>query len=366
MRGRLLVPLIAIGCHGCSSPSQSASSTPTGSSVPLVGSAALPSPPPGYAGIDQAVAPSEAPDTTSVLVMRHGKIEYERYFEGATAETLHDTRSATKTITALAVGAALDAKVLPSLSAHAFDYLADVKPANLSPLKQAVTIEDFLTMSAAIDCDDNDDNSSGNEENMYPKDVWLRFTADIPARATYQRDANGRGPWHYCTIGVFMLGQIIQRAAKQPIDQFIADKVLKPLGITKWEFPKSPTGEVMTGGGLRLTSRDLGKLGWMIRTNGGGVISEPFVKAMTTSQLHTTITSDPDYGYLMWGRTFKTPCGTTRAWRMSGNGGNTVAVLPELDAVVVVTRTHYRSKGMHEQTANLIENHVLPEISCGK
>jgi len=298
--------------------------------------------------------------------MRHGAIDYEAYFNGATADTLHDTRSATKTITALAVGAALDAKLLPSLSAPAFPYLADVKPANMSRLKAAITVEDFLTMSSALDCDDDDDKSPGNEENMYPKEVWLRFTADVPARATYTRDDHGRGPWHYCTIGTFMLGQIIQRAAKQPIDQFIADKILKPLGITSWQFAKSPTGEVMTGGGLRLTSRDLAKLGWMIRSGGGGVVSEPYIKAMTTTHLHTTIKSDPDYGYLMWGRDFKTPCGTTRAWRMSGNGGNTIAVLPDLDAVVVVTRTHYNSKGMHDQTANLIERFILPEISCGK
>ena len=86
----------------------------------------------------------------------------------------------------------------------------------------------------------------------------------------------------------------------------------------------------------------------------------------STTHVHTAFKPDTDYGYLMWGREFKTPCGTTHTWRMSGNGGNTVAVFADLDAVVVVTRTHYNSKGMHEETAKLIEDHVLPEISCGK
>jgi CubicO group peptidase (beta-lactamase class C family) len=317
----------------------------------------------GYAGLAAAVAPVTAPDTTSVLVMRHGKIDYEGYFNGATAETLHNTRSATKTITALAVGAALDAKMIPNLAAPAFAYLADAKPfANDTPLKQAITIEDLLTMSSALDCDDNADASPGNEENMYPKPVWLRWAADLPTRPDYARDATGRGPWHYCTAGVFLLGQVLQRATKQPIDQFIGDKILRPLGIAKWEFPKSPAGEVMTGGGLQLTTRDLGKLGWMIRS--GAIISRDYIHAMMTVHGHTGFATGPNYGYLMWNRTYKTPCGTADGWYMSGNGGNVVLVFAELDAVVVVTRTHYNSKGMHDQTIKLIEDNVLPEISC--
>lgn len=122
----------------------------------------------------------------------------------------------------------------------------------------------------------------------------------------------------------------------------------------------------MTGGGLRLTTRDLGKLGWLLRAGGGGVVSAPFVAAMQTRQVTTTVEPDTDYGYLVWGRGFTTPCGETRAWRMSGNGCNTVAVFADLDAVVVVTRTHYNQRGMHDETARLIEQYILPEISCGR
>ena len=317
-----------------------------------------------YGGIPAATATVTAPDTTSVLVMRHGKIDYEGYFNGATADTLHNTRSATKTITSLAIGVAIDTKVLPGVSAPAFAYLDDIKPANPTPLLQAITIEDLLTMSSALDCDDNSDASPGNEENMYPKPVWLRWAVDIGTQASYTRDASGRGPWHYCTAGTFLLGQILQRAAKQPVDQFIIDHIFKPLGITKWEFAKSPAGEIMTGGGLGLTTRDLGKLGWMIRTGGAPVVSASYVHAMTTVHGHTGFPTGPNYGYLMWNRTYKTPCGTTDGWFMSGNGGNVVLVFADLDAVVVVTRTHYNSKGMHDQTIKLIEDDILPEISC--
>lgn len=323
----------------------------------------------GFDGIATSIERGDAPKTTSVLIMRGDATLYEQYFNGATAETLHNTRSATKSLTALAVGIALDRRVLPGLDAPAFAYLADLAPfQGAGPLKDAITIEDLLTMSSALDCNDDDDSSPGNEENMYPRPVWARWAADIPVRADYQRDASGRGPFHYCTAGVFLLGQIVQRAARQPIDQFMATYLFAPLGIKKWEFFRSQTGEVMTGGGLVLSTRDYGALGRLVRDAGKAgttqVVSAPFVRAATTVHRHAF--PEQDYGYLFWHRVYKTSCASVEGWSMGGNGGNAIAVFPSLDAVVVITRTAYNTRGMHQQTQKLLEEQILPALACAK
>ena len=49
---------------------------------------------------------------------------------------------------------------------------------------------------------------------------------------------------------------------------------------------------------------------------------------------------------------------------MSGNGGNHVVVFKDLDAVVVVTRTNYDTRGTHDQTRRLMEQHLLPRLAC--
>jgi CubicO group peptidase (beta-lactamase class C family) len=322
-----------------------------------------------YDGIERALARGDAPKTTSVLVMRGPAIEYERYFADANADTLHDTRSATKSLTALAVGIAIERHALSGLTAPAFGYLADLAPfAHDEPLKAAITIEDFLTMSPALDCNDDEEASPGNEENMYPKEVWVRWAVDLPVRAEYQHGAGGRGPWHYCTVGTFLLGQIVQRAAHQPIDQFMVEHLLAPLGIAKWQFAKSPSGEIMTGGGLRLRTRDLAALARLVVAggawNGKQIVPADFVRAATTVQRDAL--PEQKYGYLFWTRNYKTPCGTTAGWFMGGNGGNIVVMFRELDAVVVVTRTNYNTKGMHQQTTRLIEDQILPELACKK
>lgn len=322
-----------------------------------------------YDGIAEALARGDAPKTTSVLVTRGDEVAYERYFAGATPETLHDTRSATKSLTALAVGIAIDRRALPGLDAPAFAYLADLAPfAHDEPGKAAITIEDLLTMSSALDCNDDDDASPGNEENMYPKQVWARWAVDLPVRADYQRDASGRGPWHYCTAGVFLLGQIVQRAARQPIDRFMATHLFAPLGITRWEFSKSPTGELMTGGGLRLRTRDLGALARLVlahgRAGGAQVVPAAFVDAALS--VHREAMPEQHYGYLFWTRVYQTPCGAQTGWFMGGNGGNAVVMFPALDAAVVVTRTNYNMRGMHQQTTRLIEDAILPTLACGR
>jgi len=322
-----------------------------------------------YGGLEQALARGDAPKTTSVLVMRGGAIDYERYFEGATADTLHDTRSSTKSLTALAVGVAIDRGALSGLAAPAFGYLADLAPfAHAEPAKAEITIEDLLTMSSALDCNDDDDASPGNEENMYPKPVWARWAVDLPVRADEKRDGAGRGPWHYCTAGVFLLGQIVQRAAHQPVDDFMAAQLFAPLGITRWEFSRSPAGEVMTGGGLRLRSRDLASVARLMLADGAWagkqLVPAAFARAALT--VHRDAMPEQHYGYLFWTRSYKTPCGATTGWFMGGNGGNAIVMFRELDAVVVVTRTNYNTRGMHQQTVRLIEDQILPELACGR
>jgi CubicO group peptidase (beta-lactamase class C family) len=320
---------------------------------------------PDFTAIDTAIARGDAPKTTSVMIVRGTTTLYEHYFAGSSADALHDTRSATKSLTSLAVGIALDRHAIPSLDAPAFAYLSDLRPfATESPLKDAITIADLLTMSSALDCNDDDDKSPGNEENMYPKDSWTRFAVDIPTRTDYTRDASGRGPFHYCTAGVMLLGQIVQRAAKQPIDEFMAQHLFAPLGIAKWEFSRSPTKEAMTGGGLRLSTRDLAKLSELVRDRGKvgstQVVPAAFVQAATTVQRPAF--PGQDYGYLFWHRVYKSPCGDKDGWFMGGNGGNAIVMFAALDAVVVVTRENYNTKGMHQQTTALIENQILPAL----
>jgi CubicO group peptidase (beta-lactamase class C family) len=318
-------------------------------------------------GLRAAETKGDFPRLTSVLVVEDSKTLAEAYFNGADPETLHDTRSATKSVTALAVGIAIGEGKIPFVDAPAFGFLADLKPfAHDGPLKSQITVADFLSMSSALDCNDDDPQSPGNEENMYPKPAWARWAVDVPVKAGYARDSSGRGPFSYCTAGTFLLGQILQRATGVEVGRYVEEKLFKPLGIARWQWPRSPAGEVMTGGGLRLRSRDLAKIARMVleggKWEGKQVVPAQWIASALT--VHRAANPAQDYGYLFWRRDYETGCGKVSGWFMSGNGGNAIVMFQTLKAAAVVTRTHYNSKGMHQQTVRLLEEHVLPQLAC--
>ncbi|HEX2013450.1 MAG TPA: serine hydrolase [Roseateles sp.] len=300
------------------------------------------------------------PGATSLLMLRaDGGTLVEAYARGAGADTLHDTRSSTKSLTALLVAAAVQDGLLQWDSPVFEAFAAEAPFAHDGPDKRGITVADLLTMSSALDCDDWQDASPGNEENMYPRRHWLRWTLDLPTRA-YQRDASGRGPFAYCTAGVFLLGQLLERKAPGGLEAYQQRRLFAPLGITQWQWKRSDSGEPLTGGGLRLRTRDLAKLARLILQEGrweGQVLLEPALLRRTLSVQRQT-GMGLGYGQLFWQRDFASACGVQRGWMMSGNGGNIVAVFAQPQLAVVLTRTHYNQRQMHQQSWAFIEQQL--------
>lgn len=317
--------------------------------------------------LDAAVIAARFPDTTSVLVHRNGKLVFERYFGAGGINVLNDTRSATKTLTALIVGQAIADGALRSGDQPAFALVPQLAPfRNDDALKHGITLIDLLTMSSALDCNDFDERNVGNEENMYPLTNWARWVVDLPVKPGYSRSESGRGPFSYCTGGTLLLGQIVQRATRKPIDQYFDQRLLQPLGIRERHWVRSAGGEYQTGGGLRLRSRDLLKLG-LLTLDDGQWLGHQIVPAAWVRQMKTlsnVVDGQRGYGMLLWQRQFASPCGRINGWYMSGNGGNAVVIVPLKKIVAVVTRTHYNQRGMHDETIALLEKHVFATLPC--
>jgi CubicO group peptidase (beta-lactamase class C family) len=321
------------------------------------------------AGLEQAIAHGDYPSTTSVLVVRGGKLVYEHYFGEGSVEFLNNTRSATKFITTLALGAAISDGAIPSEHAPAFAFLTNLKPfKNDTPSKEAITLQDMLSMSSALACDDGDDDSPGNEDKMHPQQNWTRWAVDLPTMQGYARDSSGFGPFRYCTANAFLTGQIIQQATHTPVDRYAEEKILRPLGISSWQWSYSPSKETMTGGGLELRSRDLAKVAWMVAGDGRWHDKQIVPKSWIDAALTVRRASRPNqnYGYFIFEGEYKTACGELPVWYMAGTGGSQILVLRDLRTAVVVTRMAYRLRGTSIQTAEMLEKYILAALPCAK
>lgn len=319
--------------------------------------------------VTTAIAAGDFKQVTSVVVARHGKLIYEHYFDKEGAESLRNTRSVSKTVTGMLVGLAIDRKLLRA-DTPVLPYLPELRPlAHADPRKDKITVEDLLTMSSLLECDDDNQHSRGNEERMYLVEDWSRFVADLPIRGfpDWQlrpaQSPYGRA-WSYCTAGVTLLGPLLESVSGQSVPDFAAANLFKPLGIDKVKWQFQPKGTAMTGGGLQLRSVDLMKLGQLYldggRWGGKQVIPAEWVKRSIAP--HANAREDIDYGYLWWLQPFKVDGRTVQTYGMAGSGGNKVFVVPELDAVVVITTTNFQVRGAHPLSEKLLTTLIMPVL----
>ena len=283
----------------------------------------------------------------SVIVARRGALVFERYFTGDDEiwgrpvgviehgpGVKHDLRSITKGVTALLVGLALDRKLIASIDEPVFKFYpehADLR----TPGKDRILLRHLLTMSAGLAWNENI--PYGNPANSE------RCMTDAPNPYRYileQRLADPPGvQFNYSGGATQLLAGIIQKAAGKPLEEFAREALLAPLGITDVTWVKMPNGDASAASGLRLTPRDLAKLGQLILArgewNGRRVVSADWIAQLTTPQIEAI--DFLFYGYQWW-------LGRELPWVAGfGHGGQRLFIVPALDLVVVTTTGLYNS-----------------------
>ncbi len=304
---------------------------------------------------------------TSVLMAVHGSLAYEQYFDEGGREALRNTRSATKTITSVLVGIAIQEGQLRGVDERVARFFPELRPfAFPDPRKDSITIGDFMTMSSLLECDDDNSFSRGNEERMYLVENWARFTLDLPIRGfpawvpRPEESPYGRS-WSYCTAGATTLGFVLERAIGGPLAEWAAEHLFSPMGIERVEWQFAPTGTAMTGGGLGMRSRDLLAIVQLYMDggvrNGVRVVPETWVRE--SLEARARVRTDVDYGYLWW---LPTVAGE-RAFMMTGNGGQKVIGFPGLGVAIAITTTNFGQSDAHALTDRLLTDYLLPAAS---
>jgi len=277
----------------------------------------------------------------SVIVVKNDQILLEEYFNGHTIDQQHDLRSATKSIRSILLGIAVDKGFIESVDDPISKYLkTHVPKKNLDERKQQITIKHLLTMSSGLDCNDWDKQSKGQEDKVYKKGDWLQYTLDLPMVNDPGEVSN------YCSMGVVLLAEIISQASGMSIDQFAEEYLFKPLNISNVSWGHTSKKEVLPSGKrLYMTPRDMAKIGQLIlnkgKWNGKQIVSEEWLEESTMA---TTKISGVDYAYLWWNIPFKQNEKTISSIVATGNGGQYILILPELDLVAVFTGGAYNSQ----------------------
>jgi CubicO group peptidase (beta-lactamase class C family) len=298
-------------------------------------------------------------DPNGVVVARHGVLVYEHYFTGwdwqwgspaaydlHEAGTLHDLHSISKSVVALLTGIAFDRGWLKDIDAPILSFFpndADLR----GPDKSRITLRDLLTMTSGLAWPELAA-SSGNRSNPFGR----MFEAPDPYRFVLEQPiASTPGTlWNYDSGGVELLGVILKRVAKEPLDQFARAALFEPLGIRHWEWARFANGNPIASAGLRLRPRDLAKIGQLVLDHGAWhgrqIVSAGWIREMTSPQLPSWdvpgVGGADSYGYLWWLGRLRID-DESFAWVAGiGYGGQRLYVVPSEDLVVAVTAGVFR------------------------
>ncbi|WP_312327876.1 serine hydrolase domain-containing protein [Stenotrophomonas sp.] len=292
----------------------------------------------------------EHSDLRAVVVMRDGRIVAERYYNGETAASLHDVRSAGKSVTALLAGIAIDQGALKNVDERVTAHWPEAAGSAVGDVR----LDDLLTMRSGLAAFDEDPASPGNEDKLDEAADPLAFVLAVP-RATPPGQA-----YRYNSLTSYVVGVELAKATGMSMADFARANLFTPLGISRWEWASDAAGYTKGQGNLSLTARDFATLGEMVRNkglyNGRRIVSEAWLSEALAPRVPIA-DSDPyadHYGYFWYHKVHDINGQKVPVSFASGNGGNKIYVIPSRNMVVAITSSAYgRGYGQRRSEAIL-------------
>ncbi|MEK6335935.1 MAG: serine hydrolase [Acidobacteriota bacterium] len=307
---------------------------------------------------------ADTPQIQGILIARHGKLVLEEYFHGFTRDMLHNTRSASKSVTATVIGAAMQAGAPLKLSSPVYQIMnGGTFPPDLEPQKRMMTLEHLLMMSSGFFCDDNNENAPGRENTMWEQ------TAEPDFYRFYMKAPLDRKPGEkavYCSGDPNLaLGMVGRATGEDPL--YLFDRLVGgPMKIERYDWGLDRVRHPYGGGGSSFMLRDLMKFGQLM-LNGGTwqgrrILSRDFVARASSPLKDLGSLTFRKYGYLWWGTDYPYQGRKVHAFAALGAGGQNVVVFPDLDLVVASFNASFASRGYRRFSDELIPESILPAV----
>lgn len=343
---------------------------------------------PGFAHqLDQFVLAGEARNIHAVVVVRHGRLVFEKYYEGDdqvrdgrgrahvervafSPQRLHELRSASKSIVGLLYGIALDAGRVPPLEAPLLAQFPQYTDLPDAARREQWRIRHAITMTLGMDW---------NEEISYedPRNGQTAMEA-APDRYRYVLEqpivAAPGERWIYSGGATALVGKIIETGVARPIHDYARSVLFDPLGLGPTEWRTGRDGETNFASGIAMRPRDLAHIGQMV-LDGGKALKRDGVKAaqvVPASWLDASFTpavrinDRRQYGYHWYlsDAVLSGPQGQRheRLIGTFGNGGQRLFVFPGLELIVVTTAGNYNARDQGVPPTRILNDVVLPNL----
>ena len=286
----------------------------------------------------------------SIMILRHGKVIAEGWWNPYRRDLKHTLYSLSKSFTSTAVGFAVAEKKI-TVNDKVISFFPDKLPATITPLLSDLKIKDLLSMTAG--------QSPDPTGQVIVTSDWVRSFLATPV-------VNKPGAvFLYNSVATYMLSAIVQKVTGQKIIDYLTPRLFKPLGIQGMDWETDPSGINVGGWGLRVKTEDIARFAQLYLQKGKWsdqqILPEEWVEEATTFKIDnapraaqsTKDSSDwkQGYCYQFWRSRHN-------SYRGDGAFGQYALVLPEQDAVIVITSETSDMQG----ELNLVWQYILPAM----
>ncbi len=292
-----------------------------------------------------------------LLIIKDEKLVYESYYKGYNRSKVHDVASVTKSISSALIGIAIDQGHIENTESKvARFYKGTIYEKKWDSLKKDIRIKDLLTMRHGLDCDDFNHKTSGDFDTFLRSDDYINYMLDV--NMVNEPDKVNA----YCTGSTQLLEPVLRHSTKQTVEDFASKFLFDPIGIKSFAWEKTPKGHPAMGMGADMTARDMARFGQLYlnkgKWNGEQIISKAWIEESLTP--YGKLFDFVDYGY-MW---YLEPAITINNKKIQyynalGHGGQTVAIYPDLNMVVVIIAGNYNNESDYYE---LLEKYLLPAV----
>ncbi|WCC79264.1 serine hydrolase [Cutibacterium equinum] len=291
-----------------------------------------------------------------LIVRQHGQVVGRRRWAPWSPEVPSLVYSCSKTFTSAAVGIAVDR--------GAFGYddtLADLLPAactdQTGPLARSITVGDVLAMATG----------HSPEQLAEPPLGLLRIPDTETAKLWLATEpARRRGvDFAYNNLGTWMLSRVVRRHTGVDVDTIITREVLEPLGCGPHAWVCDKDGISLGFSGLHIDAEDMGRFAQLLLDDGihdgTRLLPQEWIEQHRVKQVESDGLTGPEWGLGYGWQTWI----SSHGYRLDGAFGQFALVIPEVDAVVVMTNEVGEGPGDKQAILQIVWDHLVPALAEG-
>jgi CubicO group peptidase (beta-lactamase class C family) len=292
-------------------------------------------------------------DFRGLVVIKDNELVLEEYYNTFWRNTIHDIRSAGKSITALLLGVALKEGLIDNLDQSVYSLFSEERNERIHEDYKKVKLRDILDMSSGLDADTDSPKTRGHAGQWIARDDWKEYLLNIP-----MVEKPGER-WVYADMNALLIGLAIEEASGMSLRDYAQKRLFSPMGIEQVYWYTNAANQTGAAGNLYLTTLDFAKLGWLVANNGAWgdtqLMDEAYLKKLIAHKKFDLAPFAESYGFL-WYKTTGTFRGKEVEYLFAaGNGGNQLVVFPEQNMVIALTSSAYGQPYGHGRSFYIVD-----------